>query len=657
MKRPTSYDTQTPEHCEERRDVAIRIDSPVLYQFAFSLVLFLFLSSTPLTAQRKSEYIKAPVDRIDPPNWWTDMKDNKLQLCVHGKDIAHYEITADYDGFNITKINKVENPNYLFIDIVIDQSQIKPGNVSLKFTEQIKGKEKSFVKSYPLLVRDHSPGRIQGYDSRDLIYLIMADRFANGNTGNDLNVNLQDKDFNRDSMFFRHGGDLQGVIDHLDYVKDLGATAVWLTPIQENDQPKASYHGYAFTDHYKVDPRLADNEFYKTYVNTAHSKGLKVIQDMVYNHVGTDHWFIRDLPMHDWIHQFDTFTQTNYRATALIDPYASDFDKNKMSNGWFVKSMPDLNQQNPYLANYLIQNSIWWIETTGIDGFRFDTYTYSDLGFMQELMRRVLQEYPQFGAVGELWDHCVAIEAYFTQHPKIAGAPDTYLPGMIDFQIYNAINEALTKPMGWTEGLSRIYYTLVKDMLYTDPSRNLTFLDNHDLSRFYSVVGEDLRKYKMGIAFLLTTRGTPSLYYGTEILMKNYANPDGKVREDFPGGWKGDKADKFTAAGRTEKQNEAFYFVKKLANYRKENDVLQTGKLTQFVPENDSYVYFRSNEKKTVMVIMHYSDKPNTLNLSRFAEKTNGFKSYKDVLTDKNTILDKEIALQPYEVKVLELLK
>lgn len=616
------------------------------------LVLFvsLLIWGIPVSAQRTS-FTDSP--RIDPPNWWVDMKNNTLQLCIYGKNIAQYNVTTTYPGFNISKINKVENPNYLFIDVVIDTTVIKPGNVGLFFTNG----SHTYAHLYHLGKKDRSPGRIQGYDSRDLVYLIMPDRFANGTPENDKAVNAKDRSLNRDSMFYRHGGDIKGVMDHLDYIKELGATAIWLTPVQMNDQPEESYHGYAFTDHYKVDPRLGDNDMYKSYVKEAHNKGLKVIQDMVYNHVGTEHWFIKDLPMHDWIHQFDTFTKTNYRATTLIDPYASDFDKNIMSNGWFVKQMPDLNQKNPYVARYLIQNSIWWIETTGIDGFRIDTYTYSDLTFMSDLMKEIQEEYPKFGAVGELWDHCVAIEAYFMQHPKIAGAPDSHLPGLIDFQLYSAINEALNKPMGWTEGLTKIYYTLVQDVLYPDPYRNLIFLDNHDASRFYSVVGEDIRKYKMGIAFILTTRGTPSLYYGTEILMKNFANPDGKVREDFPGGWKGDKADKFTRQGRTDKENEVFDFVKKLANYRKENDVLQTGKLTQFVPEKDAYIYFRSNDRKTVMVIMHYSDKPHTIHMSRFAEKLNAFSSYKDVLSDKTESLKADLVLNPYEVRVLELVK
>ena len=621
------------------------------YRFLLLLSMLTIYSGQSF-AQKSTPSLVSPIVRVDPPSWWVGMKGNKLQLCVYGKNIAGYKVSTLYPGFVIDKVNKVENPNYLFVDITL-AAGIKPGVAELKFTDA-KG---SFGYSYKLEQKSTAKGRTQGVDSRDLVYLIMPDRFANGSTTNDEATGMPDHTIRRDSMFERHGGDIQGVMNHLDYIKELGATTVWLTPVQENNQPRASYHGYSFTDHYQVDRRLGSNKLYTDYIALAHSKGLKVMMDMVYNHVGSEHWFIRDLPMHDWIHQFDTFTQTNYRATALMDPYASYFDRNKMSSGWFVRSMPDLNQRNPYVANYLIQNSIWWIESTGIDGFRFDTYTYSDLTFMQDLMKRVNLEYPQFTAVGELWDHCVAIEAYFMQHPRIGGAPDSHLTGLIDFQIYDAVNEALNKPMGWIEGLSRIYYTLVQDVLYSDPSRNLTFLDNHDLSRFYSVIGEDLRKYKMGVAFLLTTRGTPSLYYGTEILMKNFADPDGKVRSDFPGGWAGDKADKFTAAGRTAQENEAFDFVKKIAGYRRNNAVLQTGKLTQFVPENDSYVYFRSNAEKTVMVIMHYSDKPHTLHLSRFAEKLQGFKSYKDILTDHDDQLGAEMTLQPYEVRVLELKK
>lgn len=622
------------------------------WRWTFGILVLWLLSAISTYAQKNSAIQTSPILRIDPPDWWVGMKEQKLQLCVYGKHISNLYVSSSYEGFRIEKVSKVENPNYLFVDVVIDPSA-KPGRVELKFTDA----ERKYTHSFILHQKDTSAGRIKGFDASDLVYLIMPDRFANGDRKNDRVDNMNEQAVNRDSMFYRHGGDLKGVTEHIDYIKELGATAIWLTPVQENNQPKASYHGYAFTDHYRVDPRLGDNEGFKNYTEAVHANGMKVIMDMVYNHVGTEHWFIRDLPSRDWIHQFDTFTKTNYRATALVDPYASEFDKNLMSNGWFVKQMPDLNQQNPYLANYLIQNAIWWIETMGIDGFRIDTYTYSDVTFMSDLMRRVQVEYPRFHAVGELWDHNVAIEAYFQQHPKLNGVPDSYLPGLTDFQLYHAINEALTKPMGWTEGLSRIYYTLMQDYLYSKPEAHLTFLDNHDLSRFYSVVGEDLRKYKMGIAFLMTMRGIPSLYYGTEVLMKNYADPDGKVRDDYHGGWAGDRKNTFMRKTRTDKENEAFDYVKKLANYRKENDVLHTGKLTQFVPENNVYVYFRSNERKTVMVVMHYGDKPNIIHLSRFAEKIKPFTAYKDVLTDKVAPLTPDLTLEPYEVRVLEFSK
>ena len=614
--------------------------------FLFFLLLLIVGNST---AQKASVIASSPIMRIDPPNWWVGMKDKKLQLCVYGKNVAKLRLASTYPGFKIEKLYWTKNPNYLFIDV--DLTDAVAGKAELSFTDSVH----TYLHVFQLNNKDSSTKRIQGFDSHDLVYLMMPDRFANGSRANDLVPNTNEYSIRRDSMFWRHGGDIKGIIDHLDYLKDLGITTLWLTPIQENNQPKASYHGYSFTDHYKVDPRLGDQQWYIDMVNKAHSKGLKVIMDMVYNHVGSEHWFIKDLPMPDWIHQFDTFTKTNYRAPALLDPYAADFDKNLMRNGWFAKTMPDLNQQNPYLARYLIQNSIWWIESTGIDGFRIDTYTYSDAGFMQDLMKKVFEEYPQFGCVGELWDHGVGIESYFMQHPKVSGVPDTHLPGLTDFQLYYAINEALTKQMGWTEGLARIYYTLAQDYLYSEATKNLLFLDNHDLSRFYSSVGEDIRKYKMGIAFLLTMRGIPSLYYGTEVLMKNFANPDGLVREDFKGGWQGDKENKFTKQGRTALENEAFEYVKQLANYRKTSEVLQTGKLMQFVPENNVYVYFRYNDKSSVMVILHTGDKPYTLHLSRFAERLKGMVGYTDIMSGEKWPLKADIELKPFEAKVLEM--
>jgi len=592
------------------------------------------------------------INRIDPPNWWVGMNNPKLQLCIFGKNISAWQIALNYPGVKIDAVNKVENPDYLFIDLSISR-EARAGKLILTFTS---GKEERKY-DYVLKPRTVSHAQYQGVDSRDLIYMLMPDRFANADPTNDIDKTARETKLNRDSMFYRHGGDLQGVIDHLDYIKDLGATALWLTPFQENNEKLASYHGYAITDHYKTDPRFGTNELYEKLVKEAHQKGLKVVMDMVYNHIGSEHWWMHNLPTQDWIHQQDTFIQTNYRLTALMDPHASEYDKNKMSNGWFVRKMPDLNQRNPYLANYLIQNAIWWIESSGIDGFRLDTYAYSDLEFMNRLLKSVREEYPKFSAVGEVWDHAVSFQAWLTNNNNIKGSPESHLPGTTDFQLYFALTDALNNPTDWTGGLAKIYYTLAQDFLYSKPDNNLTFIDNHDLSRFYSVVGEDIRKFKMGLGFLLTMRGTPSIYYGTELLMKNYANPDGKVRADFPGGWAGDTVNKFKASGRTKDENEIFNYIQKLARYRQSDDALQTGKLTQFVPENDAYVYFRSNEKSTVMVVMYTGKKDSQLSLNRFGEMFSGFKSAKDVIDDSPVDITKPVSLEPYTIRIVKLEK
>jgi neopullulanase len=590
-----------------------------------------------------------PIVRVDPPNWWVGMQDTTLQLCVYGKAINSQSVVINYPGVTMTKVTKVKNPNYLFLDLSISRTA-PAGKIEFSFSDSTH----CITHNFWLRTRDSLP-RAQGFSSADLMYLLMPDRFSNGEKRNDIVSNMTDTKLKRDSMFYRHGGDLKGLIDHLPYIHDLGATALWLTPVVENNQPKESYHGYACTDHYKVDARLGNIEQYTEMVALSHQLGMKVVMDVVYNHVGNECWFIKDPPEDDWIHRTDTFVKTNYRATALIDPYASQNDRDRMRDGWFDKHMPDLNQRNPRLAKYLTQSTIWWIESTGIDGLRMDTYTYADADFMSQLNLAISREYPHISTVGELWDHGVAVESYFMQHPKVMGVPETNLQGLTDFQMYYAMNEAFSKPMDWTGGLAKIYYTLVQDYLYDNPMRNVTFLDNHDLSRFYSVVGEDIRKYKMGIACLLTMRGIPCLYYGTEILMKNYAAPDGKVREDFIGGWHSDKRSKFKSMGRTSAENEAFDFVTKLAQYRKTSEALQSGKLTQFVPENNTYVYFRSSGAKTLMMIYHYDDKESVLDMSRFAEILTSHQGYKDVMTDKDDVLPKEMTLSPYSVRVLEL--
>lgn len=608
------------------------------------IILVLLSVGTSLFAQK--------LERIEPMFWFTGMQNPKLQLLVHGDQIAGTTVTLNYPGVKLVKVNKVENPNYLFLDLSLSAA-VKPGTFPINFL--VNGK-KIFSYSYELKGRDKSTGRIQGVTQKDFIYLLMPDRFANGDKSNDVVKGLNETDLNRDSMYYRHGGDIQGVMNHLDYLKDLGVTTVWMTPEVENDMAQASYHGYAVTDHYKIDPRYGTNALYKQYVAAAHAKGMKVIKDIVHNHIGTQHWFYKDLPMKSWLNQWPKYTQTSYRDQTVMDTHAATADRKQMLNGWFVPSMPDLNEQNPYVQNYLTQNHIWWIEYAGIDGLRLDTYPYNDPAYMADWAVKIKAEFPKLSIFGETFVNGVANQAFFTQGNTVNRGFDTHLPGITDMAVKDAIYEALNGKNGWTDGINRLYDVVAHDFLYQDPTRNCIALDNHDMSRFYSVVKEDFDKYKMGMAILLTMRGIPQMYYGTEILMKNFSNPDGLVRSDFPGGWEGDKKDKFVADGRTAKENEAFNFVKTLANFRKSSAALQNGKLMQFVPQDDVYVYFRytADVKGTVMVIVNNTEKEKNLNTERFVERTAGITVARNVLTNENLAF-KEIKVPAKTTLVLEL--
>ncbi|WP_423147739.1 glycoside hydrolase family 13 protein [Rubrolithibacter danxiaensis] len=593
------------------------------------------------------------LERIEPAFWWVGMKNNKLQLLVHGNKIADRNVALNYPGVTLKKVNKVESPNYLFLDLEI-AATAKPGTFPIEFAKQ---GTKPLKYSYTLNKRDYSSNRTQGVTSKDLIYLLMPDRFANGDKSNDVIKGMREHTLVRDSMYYRHGGDIKGVMDHLNYLKDLGITTIWFTPEIENDQPKASYHGYAVTDHYKIDPRFGTNELYKSYVEKCHSMGLKVIKDVVHNHIGSEHWMMKDMPMKDWVHQWPTFTQTTYKDQTAMDPYASQVDKKRMIDGWFVRTMPDLNQENPYVQTYLNQNHIWWVEYAGIDGFRLDTYPYNNLSYMGAWAQAMKAEFPSLSIFGETLVNSVVSQAYFTGGKKIGQPIDTHLPGVTDVQVKDAIYEVLNGKFGWTEGVNRLYTVLSQDLVYEDASRNVVFFDNHDMSRFYSMIGEDFGKYKMGLAILFTTRGIPQVYYGTEILMKNFSNPDGLVREDFKGGWPGDKVNKFTEAGRTEKENEAFNYFRTLANYRKDNEVLQTGKLMQYVPENGIYVYFRYNNVKTVMVIVNTNDKEENVKTSRFEERLSGYNKALNVLSGEKLNSVETVSIPAKTALVFELQK
>ena len=575
-----------------------------------------------------------------PTNWWVGMKNPRLQLMVHGSAIGNpgRSFTISYPGVTLEKVNRVENLNYVFLDLIIT-TFTKPGRAMIK----VKGAGSTFDIPFEIRARrknENGKTRIMGVNASDFIYLIMPDRFANGDPSNDKMINMRETGNSRDSLKGRHGGDLKGVQDHLDYLKDMGVTTLWLNPVIENDMPHASFHGYAFTDHYTVDQRLGGNKAYMDLIEATHKKGMKIIQDAVYNHVGLYHITVLDKPMKDWLNEWPQFQRTTYKDQTLMDPYASSADTKIMSDGWFEPMMPDLNQRNPYVANFLINHAIWTTENFGIDGWRIDTYAYCDLDFMNKCNKALLDEYPQLGIFAETWVNGIANQSYFTRN--VFQIPyKSNLPGVTDFQVHWAMNDALNQKYGWMEGFSKLYSVLANDFVYQDPNKNCIFLDNHDISRFYTTVGEDFKKYKMGVNWLLTLRGIPEMYYGTEILMTGSTSPsDALVRKDFPGGWVGDKDNKFISAGRNSKENEAFEYVQKLANFRKNSSAIKTGKMMQFVPFDGIYVYFRYDKNQTVMVVSNSNDNDVTINVDRFAERTKGFTSLHNVISAENRPLN-----------------
>lgn len=607
-------------------------------------VVFLLTTLLPLHAQNVTVY---------PPHWWTGMKNPTLQLLVRADDPAFNKrtVTVNYPGVTLKKVHPLEHGKYVALDVAI-APDAKPGTVPLLFTA---GK-KTIRVDWLLKARTTDKPFAQGVTNKDLIYLAMPDRFSNGDPTNDRVKGLRDQSLNRDSIFFRHGGDLQGVINHLDYLQDLGVTALWLMPVLKNDMFDRTEHGYAITDHYAVDPRLGNEALYLRLSDELHRRDMKLIQDAVYNHVGLHHFFVQEKPTHDWLHEWPTYTNTTYKEQSLLDPYAARSDRDRMSNGWFTPKMPDLNQHNPYVANFLIQHALWCVEQFRLDGWRIDTYIYNDLDFMNRCNQALLDQYPHLSLFGETWVHGVPNQAYFARN-RFDIPFKSNLPGVTDFQAYlYGIVPALNEPFGWTNGVNRLYYTLANDFVYEDPTRNVIFLDNHDMSRFYSVVGEDIRKHKAGIAWLLTSRGIPQLYYGTEILMKGFANPDGWVRLDFPGGWPDDPANKFTAAGRTGKENEVFDWTRKLATFRKNSPALTTGKFTHYVPEDGVYVYFRYEGQQTIMCIFNTNDKPTNVNTQRFAENIGLHKGGTEITTGKKYTLG-TVSLPEHYLLALELTK
>ncbi len=569
------------------------------------------------------------LNRIDPPFWWTGMKNSSLQMLVYGENISETRPTFNYEGVKLQEVILVENPNYMFINIEIGVNTT-PGDFIIEFK---KGKKTITEYKYELKQRNSDPKLHQGFDNSDVIYLLMPDRFSNGDPSND-NIPGMLELADRSNPNGRHGGDLKGMSDHLDYLNDLGITAIWVNPLLENDMPEYSYHGYAVTDLYKVDPRFGTNEDYANFVKEAHKKGIKVIMDMIFNHLGTGYYWNDDLPMKDWYNQWPEFTRSNYRGGTVSDPYASGYDYDKMVKGWFDKTMADLNQNNKFLANYLIQNSIWWIEYVGLDGIRQDTYPYPYKDFMAEWMKRILEEYPDFNVVGEAWlSHTPAV-AYWLDNETNKDGYKSNLTNVFDFPLMYAISKAFNEEEGWSTGTAQLYEVLSQDYVYSIPDNIVTFADNHDGDRFFTKVKEDINKYKLAMAFMMTTRGIPQIYYGTEILMTGEEHKGhGDIRKDFPGGWEGDIADAKTREGRTELQNEAFDFMKRLLNWRKNNKTAQYGRLTHYIPEDGVYVYFKEYRNNTIMVLLNNTNEDKTVDMSRYAENIGDNKTGKSVLT------------------------
>ncbi len=621
--------------------------------------VFLLIAWPSLAAQEVNVY---------PANWWVGMKSNRLQLMIHSQaDIAvdKLAVRSSSRDVKIIKINKVENRHYILVDLEI-AAAAKPQTVKFSFGGIIMNEWQSF--NYELKARSKENGktRAQGVSARDFIYLLMPDRFSNGDPSNDVIPGYRDQSSDRNNKFSRHGGDLRGIENHLDYFKQLGVTTLWLTPVIENDMPLmsewgnnvAGYHGYWFTDHYNIDKRFGGNTGYKQFCDELHKKGMKVIQDAVYNHVGNHHWFALDPPMKSWFNTSQGDKGPNHREEVFFDPYASMFDKQQMLDGWFVPHLPDLNQKNPFVANFLIQHAIWTTEEFGIDGWRVDTYKYCDEQFMNNVNSALEREFPALTVFGESWVNTTVANAYFTRN-NISSPFRHNAEGMLDFQAAFAMLAGMNESPGWSNGVNKIYVTLAQDVLYKDPMNNCIFLDNHDMDRVFSVIDEDWKKMKMGFNWLLTLRGIPQIYYGTEVLMKNKkVNTDATVREDFPGGWTDDKPkdNRFTRGGRSEKQNEAFDYVSSLANFRKNSSALTGGKTMQFIPKDGFYVYFRYDDRQTVMIATNTSDKNMKPDWSQFAERTKGFTQVRNVITGKIKSLQ-DLEIDSKDSFVFELMK
>lgn len=590
------------------------------------------------------------IKKVAPTFWWAGMQNPELQILLYGDHIASSEVSLSSQDVVLKEIVKQQNPNYLLLYVDLSEAAPQTFNICLK-----QGKKTTTIP-YELKQRTRKGSDIQGFTASDVLYLIMPDRFANGNPDNDVVPDMLENKVNRNEQYARHGGDLKGISEHLDYISDLGVTAIWLNPTQENDMPDGSYHGYAITDYYQIDRRFGSNADFKALTEQAHEKGLKVVMDMIFNHCGSENYLFKDKPSTDWFNFKSQYVQTSFKTASVQDIHASDYERKLATDGWFTQVMPDLNQRNCHVARYLIQSSIWWIEYAGINGIRQDTHPYADFDFMAEWCKEVMAEYPNFNIVGETWLNSNVLISFWQKDSKLAAPRNSNLPTVMDFPLTDLMNKAFDEETtDWGEGLYRLYDYLTQDLVYTNPMNLLTFLDNHDTSRFYKKEEDtaNLTRYKQALLFLLTTRGIPQIYYGTEILMAgDKSNGDGTLRNDFPGGWPGDKKSAFTAESRSKLQNEAFDYTRKLLNWRKGNDVIGKGSLKHYSIANGVYVYERSYQGKSVVVIMNGTGKVQELNLAPYQEILPKHEAT-DFLSRKQVVLNEKLNLEPRESLLL----
>lgn len=592
------------------------------------------------------------IDRMEPPYWWSNMTNPELQIMFYGEQIAQFKCEISNEEIKDFEIKKVDNPNYLFLYVNIP-SNFKQ-NLNISFSKN--GKSIKEIE-YELKNRIENSADREGFNSSDVIYLITPDRFANGDTQNDINKELGDV-LDREDPQARHGGDIQGIIDNLDYIEDMGYTAIWINPVLENNMSRTSYHGYATTDYYKIDPRYGTMEDYLKLSEEANKRGIKLIMDQIMNHCGSNHWWMHDLPDNEWVNSKETYQITNHKRTVIKDPYAAPSDIEKFERGWFVDAMPDINGEHPLLSKYLIQNSIWWVEAANLGGIRHDTHPYPGAAFMSDYTCSIMNEYPNFNIVGEEWSEIPTIVAKWQAGNETAKDLNSCLPSLMDFPLQVTLNKALIDEETWGTGMNKLYEIIALDYIYPDAGNLVIFGDNHDMDRFYTQINEDLDLYKMGMIYISTIRGIPQIYYGTEILMENSNNPHdhGVIRTDFPGGWQSDSKNAFTGKNLSDKEKEAQDFLKTLLNWRKNSDVIHHGKLMHYSPVDGLYVYFRYKDSEKVMVVLNKDDKERRILPTDFPEMLTENDQFYNVLSKENFEL-KDLKIPAKSAAIFELNK